>query len=92
MTSHRTPKPGPDFEADADRPDGEPTASESTPPTTRRIRRSVTGRIENRSLPGEPTQVVCTNCGLNFVAVARTVAAQVPCVHCGTIQAVSLKR
>ena len=29
---------------------------------TSRIRRSVTGRVVNRGLPGEPIQVVCISC------------------------------
>ena len=62
----------------------------ASPTTTSRIRRSVTGRVENRGLPGEPIRVVCTSCGQTFVAVARQDAVQVPCIHCGRVQAIAL--
>ena len=56
-------------------------------PTTSRIRRSVTGRVSAAELSGEPIQVVCMSCGQTFVAIARHGVPQVPCIHCGKVQA-----
>ena len=62
-------------------------------PTTSRIRRSVTGRIEPSGLVNQPIQVVCFSCRQTFVAIAREGdAVQVPCIHCGKVQAIALER
>lgn len=57
---------------------------------TSRIRRSVTGRVTAAELTGEPepVQVVCASCGQTFVAIARQGVPQVPCIHCGKVQAI----
>jgi len=64
--------------------------------TTSRIRRSVTGRVENpaaqpeRALSesGNHRRVICAACECNFVVAHRPDAFVIPCIQCGTLNRV----
>ena len=66
------------------------------PNTTSRIRRSVTGRVENpaaqreRALSesGNHRRVICAACERNFVVAHRPDAFVIPCIQCGTLNRV----
>lgn len=62
--------------------------------TTSRIRRSVTGRVENPNAPGSEddqaapgtgsqVRVACAACGQAFAVTTRSVPFTVPCLQCG---------
>lgn len=67
-----------------------------TPHTTSRIRRSVTGRVENPdvqreralSATGNHRRVICAACECNFVVAHRPEAFVVPCIQCGALNRV----
>ncbi len=66
------------------------------PNTTSRIRRSVTGRVENpeaqraraMSESGNHRRVLCAACEHNFVVAHRHEAFVVPCIQCGALNRV----
>ena len=61
-------------------------------PTTQRIRRGITGRIERPSLVGEQSapaapgmRVACATCRREFMVEARLQSYNIVCVHCGQL-------